>query len=134
MRCHTITHGTNLRRSPQMLKMLFQPGDENVKLTPPLPQKRDGEDALSTQAQVARLGSATLLPSYHPSIDLMMMMVSRSSFSPTGSSLPSLHLTSSSQRRAGGTSVLVDYLLATSPPPILHPLNSDTPHLRPPVH
>ena len=44
------------------------------------------------------------------------MMVSRSSFSPTGSSLPSLHLTSSSQRRAGGTSVLVVCLLVTSHP------------------
>jgi len=62
------------------------------------------------------------------------MLLPLSSFSPTGSSLPSLHLTSSSQSRAGGTSVLVSCLLATSPPPILHPLNSDTPHLAPPVH
>ena len=62
------------------------------------------------------------------------MMVPLSSFSPSGSSLPGFHLTSSSQRRAGGTSILVGSSLATSPPPILHPLNSDTPHLRPPVH
>ena len=65
---------------------------------------------------------------------MMTMMMPLSSFSPSGSSLPSFHLTSSSQRRAGGTSVLFDCLLATSPPPVLHPLNSHATHLTPPVH
>ena len=40
---------------------------------------------------------------------MVTMMMPFSSFSPTGSSLPSLHLTSSSQSRAGGTSILVVY-------------------------
>ena len=65
---------------------------------------------------------------------MMMMMMPLSSFSPTGSSLPGFHLTSSSQRRAGGTSILAGSSLATSPPPILHPVNSDSPHLSPSVH
>ena len=63
-----------------------------------------------------------------------MVTMPLSSFSPSGSSLPGFHLTSSSQRRAGGTSILVGSSLATSPPPILHPLNSDTPHLSPTIH
>ena len=44
---------------PLCLSPALHSGDENVELTPPLPQKRDVEDALSTcQTRSRRLGSA----------------------------------------------------------------------------
>ena len=71
----------------------------------------------------------TTTSSHHHSIDLMVMMIIDASLLllPHRLLLPGLHLTSSSQRRAGGTSILAAYW---SPPHLLYCILST---LKPPI-